>query len=209
MVQRENHPNLAVLIKASLRHEKVLFHKHTHTHTDFRNMSAPTIVSQQEREQDQQQQHYRELAEKIRNEHIVIRVQRHPAYHAWVASGGLAEFAAENNLPSNFVETLGNHGGMMILKFYGRLRTVAGLSEEIAHRGWREEGEAMSNEAAEAAMADAEGWYSDSSDDAEDENDDSLETVENKAEVKAEEQTGGLTNQSVSPSDNLSEQAKL
>ncbi|RMZ73143.1 hypothetical protein GMOD_00009663 [Pyrenophora seminiperda CCB06] len=172
-------------------------------------MSASTSVSQQEREQDQQQQHQRELAEEIRNQRIDIRVQRHPAYHAWVASGGLAKFAAENNLPNNFVETLGSHGGMMIMKFYARLRTVAGLSEEIAHRCWGGKGEAMSNEAAEAAMADAEGWYSDSSDDADDDNDDSLESAENKAEVKAEEQAGGLTNQSVSPSDNLSEQAKL
>ena len=102
---------------------------------------------------------------------------------------------------------------MMILKFYERLRTVPGLSEEIVHKNWGGEGGVMSNEVAEAAMADAEGWYSDSSDDAEDENDDSLESVENKAEVKAEvkaeEQAGGLTNQSVSPLDNLSEQAKL
>lgn len=129
-------------------------------------------ASQQEQEQEQERRHQRRLADDHRARRIDIRVQQHPLYHAWVASGGLAKFAAEHNLQPNFVDTLGDQGGMFILKFYARLRAIPGLQDEIVYKGGPDGNGPSSDAFVQAAMAMAEGWDVDKDDDNDNNDDD-------------------------------------
>jgi hypothetical protein len=121
-------------------------------------------------------QQLREMAEAERYERIDSRIRRHPEFDVWVASGGLQEFAAEHNLQPNFVDSLENLDGKLILAYFARLRTVPGLREEMVHTRGRPT-RPMIDKFVQAAMAEAEGWdIDDDDDDDHAENDNDTET---------------------------------
>ncbi|RMZ69740.1 hypothetical protein GMOD_00010323 [Pyrenophora seminiperda CCB06] len=135
-----------------------------------------------------------------------------------VESGGLAEFAAEHNKQPTFIDSIGAHGIEFIMEYYARLRSVPGLEDEICYKsGWGGR-QTVSDEVADAMMAEVEGWYIDDDDDEDSHEEDEKDA---KKDVKDEKNKGDMAKESakeedvkvehttVSPSDGQSEETQL